>query len=144
MRAYIDRVVKSAGPSGRRPAPTALPVAGALVPLYLVVVVCTLLTLGVLTVVAPAQATAEAWGHSLVVAVFAVLLPLRLRSARTGRRGAVRAVGLIAAALLVVNVVEALLPGFVPAWMQVQMVLVAALMAGVVGDVVRWALTHHA
>ncbi|MEH3076705.1 MAG: hypothetical protein PGN11_08475 [Quadrisphaera sp.] len=137
-------MVNDAGLRGHSPTGTALPLANTLVRLYLVVVVCTLLTLGVLTVVAPAQATAEAWGHSLVVAVFAVLLPLRLRSARTGRRGAVRAVGLIAAALLVVNVVEALLPGFVPAWMQVQMVLVAALMAGVVGDVVRWALTHHA
>ncbi|MBC3762183.1 hypothetical protein ACUN7V_10930 [Quadrisphaera oryzae] len=136
-------MVNENGLYGLSPARTALPLANTLVTAYLLVVVCTLLALGALTVAAPSQANDDAWGHALVVAVFAVLLPLRLRRARQGRRGAVRAVGLIAAVLLVVNVVEALLPGFVPTWMQVQMVLVAVLMAGIVGDVVRWAVTHH-
>ena len=91
----------------------------------------------VLSLAAPQQAPSEAWGHAVVVAVFAVLLPARFRSARRGSVGALRAVGIIAAVLFLVNVVEALLPGFVPPWMRVEMVLVAALMLGVIGLVVK-------
>lgn len=120
----------------------ALPRVTVLVGIYLGVVVLTLAALAVLSVVAPDQATDHAWGHAIVVAGFAVLLPLRLRSAQRGRRGAVRAVGIIAAVLLLANAVEALLPGFVPEWMRVQMIVVALLMLGVVVDVVRWALAH--
>ena len=72
----------------------------------------------------------------------AVLLPLRLRSARAGRRSGLRAVGLISAALLLVNVVEATVPGFLPVWMRVEMVWVAGLMAANVGLVTRVALAE--
>lgn len=118
-----------------------LALAGVLVPVYVSITVATLVVLTVLAKVAPDQATSHAWGHAIVVAVVAIVLPLRLRSAQNGRRSAVRAVGLIAAVLFLVNVVEALIPGFVPTWMRWQMVVVAVLMLGIVLDVVRWAVT---
>lgn len=58
---------------------------------------------------------------------------------QTGRHGAIGAVALISAMLFLVNVVEALVPPFVPVWVRVEMIVVAALMVGVVLDVVRWA-----
>lgn len=73
----------------------------------------------------------------MIVAAFAVLLLVRVRSARGGSVGALRAVGLISAVLLLVNVVEALIPGFVPIWMRVEMVGIAVLMAAVILCVVR-------
>ena len=109
---------------------------------YLVVVLGTLAALLALTFVKPGLATPNAWGHAIVVGAFAVVLPFRLRAAQAGRRGAIRAVGVIAAALLLVNVVEAVLPGFVPLWMKVAMMLVAVLMAGVVVDMARWAVVN--
>lgn len=114
-----------------------------LVTAYIAVVALTVVVLGVLSTVAPKAATANAWGHAVVVAVFALVLPLRLRSARSGKRSAIRAVGLIAAVLLLVNVVEALIPGFVPLWMRVEMIAVAMLMGGVVFDVARCASRDH-
>jgi hypothetical protein len=63
---------------------------------------------------APRQAPREAWVHAIIVAVFALLLPARLRAAQRGSIGALRAVGLISFALFLVNVVEAAIPGFVP------------------------------
>ena len=74
---------------------------------------------------APEQATNEAWGHALIVAFFALLLLVRLRSARSGSTRAVRAIGIIATAMLVVNLVEAALPGVFPGWMRVEMVAIA-------------------
>jgi hypothetical protein len=41
-----------------------------------------------------------------------------------------------------VNVAEALIPAFVPAWMRLEMTLVALLMVGVVLDVTRWAVLN--
>jgi hypothetical protein len=120
-----------------------LPLARVLVIIYVAIVFATLVALIALSIVTPAQATANAWGHAVIVAVFAVLLPLRLRSTRSGRRNAVRAVGVIAAVLFLVNVVEALIPSFVPLWMRVEMVGVALVMAGVVFDVARWAARDH-
>jgi hypothetical protein len=120
-----------------------LPLAPVLVIIYVAIVFATLVALIALSIVTPAQATANAWGHAVIVAVFAVLLPLRLRSTRSGRRNAVRAVGVIAAVLFLVNVVEALIPSFVPLWMRVEMVGVALVMAGVVFDVARWAARDH-
>lgn len=136
---YIDRMVNKELPA---PVTPALPRVTALVGIYLGVVLLTIVALAVMSVIAPDQATEHAWGHAIVVAVFAVLLPLRLRSAQRGRRGAIRAVGIIAAVLLVANVVEALLPGFVPEWMRGQMILVALLMLGVVIEVVRYGIGH--
>lgn len=113
---------------------------GVLVWSYVVIVALTLVTLLVLSAVAPPDASANAWGHAVVVAVFAVVLPLRLRGARAGKRAAVRALGLIAAVLFLVNVVEALIPSFVPGWMRLEMVVIAVLMVGIVLDVTRWAV----
>ena len=50
-----------------------------LVVAYVVVVALTLVALGVLSAARPAEATDEAWGHAVVVAVLAVVLLLRLR-----------------------------------------------------------------
>jgi peptidoglycan/LPS O-acetylase OafA/YrhL len=95
---------------------------------YVVISLGTVIALVVLSGTAPELATNEAWGHAIVVAAFAVLLPLRLRSARRGRPRALRAVTVIAGALVVVNVVEAVLPGVFPAWMRAEMVAIAVLM----------------
>lgn len=70
---------------------------------------------------APHLATSHAWGHAIIVAAFAVLMPLRLRAALGGTRSGLRAVGLISATLFCVNMVEGLVPGFVPTWMRVEM-----------------------
>jgi hypothetical protein len=138
---YIDCMVNT--PSlVRATAALPLPAAVVLIRVYLAVAAATLLALAVLSKAAPQQATSEAWGHAIVVSIFAIVLPLRLRNCRTGRRSAIRAVGLISAVLLLVNVVEALIPGFVPIWMRVEMIAVAALMLGVVLDVVRWAVAE--
>lgn len=134
---YIDRMVNRSSDIVPSSASTPLPVSAVAIRFYLTVVVATLVGLTVLSFTAADQATSNAWGHAIVVSVFAVVLPLRLRSAQTGRRSAIRAVGLIASVLLLVNIVEALLPGFVPFWMRVQMGVVAALMLVVVLEVIR-------
>lgn len=129
---------RRAGATLRKP----LPLAGPLIYIYVVVAFGTLAVLALLAIVSPSLAPQAAWWHTVIVAAFAVLLPLRLRSAEKGRRGAIRAVGLIAAVIFLVNVIEALLPGFVPLWMQVTMIVVGLLMIGVVADVIRWALRN--
>ncbi|WP_285590468.1 hypothetical protein [Actinomycetospora sp. NBRC 106378] len=101
-----------------------------LVAAYVAITVATLVVLAVLSGAAPTLATGEAWGHAVIVGVFAVALPLRLRAARRGARRALTAVVVIASVLALVNVVEALLPAF-PGWMRGEMVVVAALMVGV-------------
>lgn len=78
--------------------------------------------------VAPGQATREAWGHAVIVTVLAFVLVLRLRAARAGSARAVKALGVVAAVLLVVNVVEAALPGAFPGWMRIEMAAIALLM----------------
>lgn len=103
---------------------------------YIGVVVATLVALGLLSVAAPTQAPQEAWIHAVIVAIFAVVLPLRARSAIRGSIGGLRAVGLISAVLLLVNVLEALLPDLFPVWMRIEMIGIAALMAAVVLSVV--------
>ncbi len=104
---------------------------------YVLVVVGTIGLLAVLSAAAPRQAPREAWVHAIIVAVFAVLLPLRLRAAQRGSEAAMRAVGLISSALFLVNVVEAAIPGFVPVWMRIEMVGIAVLMAVLLGFVIR-------
>ena len=103
-----------------------------LVAAYVVLALATLAVLGTLSAAAPAQAGQDAWGHALVVAGFAALLPPRLRAARRGSRRAEVAVVVIAAVLAVANVVEAVLPGVFPGWMRLEMLAVAAVMAAVV------------
>jgi hypothetical protein len=115
---------------------------GVLVSTYVAIVLCTLVGLSILSVTDPAQATRDAWVHALIVAVFAVLLPLRLRSSRTGGRNGLQAVGLISAALFLVNLVDVMIPGLFPGWLRVVMLGIAVLMAAVVGLVIREALTQ--
>ncbi|WP_162938534.1 hypothetical protein [Mycobacterium kyogaense] len=105
--------------------------------LYLVLAVLTLVALLVLSLVDPVAAPQTAWVHAVIVAGFAALLPIRLRSASRGSVAALRAVGLIAATVFLVNVVEALWPGFVPMWMRSEMWVIAALMLGVIALVIR-------
>lgn len=98
-----------------------------LVGLYAVITLGTVVALAVLTGVAARWAPHEAWGHALIVAVFAGVLPLRWRAACRGSARAGRAVRIIAAVLLVVNLVEAFVPAF-PVWMRVQMGVIAMIM----------------
>jgi len=134
---HIGRMANSVGrmvdSSSLRPVAVA-------VRLYVVVTAATVLALAVMVVAAPHLATSHAWGHAIIVAALAVVLPLRLRAAVAGRRSGLRAVGVISAALLDVNDVEALIPGFLPTWMRVQMVGVAVLMAVIVLLVIRAAV----
>ncbi|MGI8680355.1 MAG: hypothetical protein ACR2LX_17040 [Jatrophihabitans sp.] len=108
-----------------------------LVAVYVVVVLATIAALAVLSRTDSDQATADAWVHAVIVGVFAVVLPVRLRAARRGSRRAVVAVGIIATVLLVVNVVEALIPGLFPIWMRIEMAGIAVLMAAVAVLVLR-------
>jgi hypothetical protein len=136
----VDRVVTKSSAPARVP----LTAISAVVWTYLAIALGTIAVLALLAAVAPHQATQEAWVHAAIVAVFAVVLPLRLRAARAGSVGGLRAVGLIAAALFLVNVVEAMLPVLFPLWMRVQMIGVAVLMLVVVLLVIRERRTGHA
>jgi hypothetical protein len=108
-----------------------------LVRAYVVLTIGTIVALIIMEAVAPHLATQEAWGHAVIVVVFAILLPLRLRAARKGSADALRAVAIIASVLLAVNVVEAALPHAFPGWMRIEMVVIAALMAVVITVVIR-------
>jgi hypothetical protein len=104
---------------------------------YLLITVLTLVALLALSMLHPSSAPQTAWVHAVIVAGFAALLPLRLRSAQKGSVRALRAVGLIAAVVFLVNVVEAMWPDFVPLWMRCEMWVTALVMAGVIALVVR-------
>ena len=103
-----------------------------LVTVYVLVVVATIAALALLAAAAPSQATGDAWVHAAIVTVFAVLLPIRLRAARRGDRRAAAAVTVVATVLMVVNVVEAAIPGLFPVWMRIEMIGIAVLMAAIV------------
>lgn len=98
---------------------------------YVAIVLGTVAALGILSATAPHLATRDAWVHAVIVAVFAVVLPLRLRAARAGSPGALRAVGIISAVLFLVNVIEVLIPGLFPLWMRAEMIGIAVVMAAV-------------
>lgn len=108
----------------------------ALVGIYVVVVIATLAALAVMSAAGSHEATQEAWVHAVIVAAFAALLPLRLRAARHDD-SALKAVALIAAVLVVLNIVEALVPGLFPSWMRAEMIAVAALMIALVALTLR-------
>ncbi|HLI36445.1 MAG TPA: hypothetical protein VKV80_03795 [Streptosporangiaceae bacterium] len=110
---------------------------------YVVIALGTLAALGIMSAAAPRMATQQAWVHAVIVAVFAVVLPLRLRPARSGSLSALRAIGLISAVLVLVNVVEVLIPGLFPLWMRVVMIGIAVLMAGVILLVARERLANR-
>lgn len=100
--------------------------------IYVAVVVGTIAALVALSVTGSHLATQDAWGHAVIVAVFAVVLPLRARAARAGSPAALRAVGLISAVLFLVNVIEAMIPGLFPLWMRAEMIGIAVIMAVVI------------
>lgn len=108
-----------------------------LVGVYVVVALATVGALVVLSRTYSDQATQDAWVHAVIVGVFAVLLPTRLRAARRGSHRAVVAVGIIATVLLVANVVEAFIPGLFPMWMRIEMVGIAVLMTAVAVLILR-------
>jgi hypothetical protein len=95
---------------------------------YVALTFATVATLIVMSAVAPRLATSDAWGHAVIVLIFAILLPLRMRAARKGSTRALRALTIMAITLLVVNVVEATLPHAFPGWMRIEMVVIALLM----------------
>ncbi|MGH3425359.1 MAG: hypothetical protein ACRDO8_11550 [Nocardioidaceae bacterium] len=95
---------------------------------YVVVALGTVPALAVLSVAAPDLATPEAWGHAVIVGVLAIVLVFRAWAARNGSAAGLRAVTIIGCVLLVVNLVEAALPGAFPSWMRVEMLVIAALM----------------
>ncbi|PJN36338.1 hypothetical protein CG747_33710 [Streptomyces sp. CB02959] len=99
-----------------------------MVGIYVALAFGTLVALAVMTAVAPSLATSEAWGHAVIVAVFAIVLPLRTRGALRGSGSGLRALTIIGCVLLVVNLVEAALPGVFPSWMRVEMLVIAAMM----------------
>ncbi len=98
---------------------------------YVAIVLGTVVALGILSATAPQLATRNAWVHAVIVAVFAVVLSVRLRAARAGSSGAFRAIGIISAVLFLVNVVEALIPGLFPLWMRAEMTGIAVVMLAV-------------
>jgi len=108
-----------------------------LVGTYVVIVAGTVAALAILSATAPHLATRDAWVHAVIVTVFAVVLPLRLRAAQAGRPGALRAVGIISAVLFLVNVTEAIIPGLFLVWMRAEMIGIAAVMASVILLVIR-------
>jgi hypothetical protein len=82
----------------------------------------TVATIGVLVVRHEDRgfATDEAWGHAIVVLVFAVLLvPAAARAAR-GSRGAYRRLLVVSIVIPVVSVVLVALPDLLPPWMRVE------------------------
>lgn len=103
-----------------------------LVGLYVVVVLGTLAALAVMGLAAPSLATSEAWGHAVIVAVFAIVLPLRARAALRGSSAALRALTIIGSVLAIVNLVEGAIPGAFPAWMRVEMLVIAVMMLALV------------
>jgi hypothetical protein len=107
-----------------------------LVRVYVGIAIATLAALTVLSVAGSPEASEEAWVHAVIVSGFAVLLPLRARAAQQ-KAQALTAVGVIAAVLVLVNGVEALIPGLFPVWMRVEMAGISALMAALGVMVVR-------
>lgn len=100
-----------------------------LVAAYVLLTVASIVVLVIMSATGSEQATSAAWGHAVIVAVLAVLLPLRMRAARRGSSAAARAVMIIALVVLVVNLIEAALPHAFPGWMRIEMVAVAVVMA---------------
>lgn len=109
-----------------------LAAASVVVRAYAVLTAATVAALIVMSAVAPRLATSNAWGHAVIVVIFVILLPLRMRAARKGSTRALRGMTIMAVAVLAVNVVEAALPQF-PGWMRIEMAVIAVLMALLVG-----------
>lgn len=96
--------------------------------LYAMAVLAAVGTLVALSVTDPALATAAAWGHAVVVAVFLPLLVLRVRGVAAGKSRAATFVMVIGCVVGAVNLVEALLPRTFPVWMRAQMLAIVVIM----------------
>jgi hypothetical protein len=99
---------------------------------YAALTALSIILLIIFSAAAPQLATSDAWGHAVIVVIFAFVLPLRLR--RVGKNptpGGVRAGIIIASVLLAVNLVEALLPMF-PGWMRGEMAVIVILMIAMI------------
>lgn len=118
--------------STREPRSAVLAAASVVVRAYVVLTAATVAALIVMSAVAPRLATSNAWGHAAIVAVFVILLPLRMRAARKDSTRALRGVTVMAVAVFAVNVAEAALPQF-PGWMRIEMAVTAVLMALLAG-----------
>jgi hypothetical protein len=90
--------------------------------LLLAYLAATVGTLGVLAArhADAAFATDEAWGHAIVVLVFAALLVPAASRAAKGSRGAYRRLLIVSIVIPVVSVVLVALPHFLPAWMRIE------------------------
>lgn len=104
--------------------------------LYSVIALATIGALIVFSITKPSLVNKDAWVHAVIVGVFAFILPLRARAASSGKQSALRAIGIISAVLFLVNIVEALLPNVMPAWIRVIMFVIAAIMICIVGLVI--------
>jgi hypothetical protein len=92
----------------------------------------TIVLLVIFSAAVPSLATSDAWGHAIIVVIFAFVLPLRLRAVRKNPTpGGVRAGIIIASVLLAVNLVEAFLPMF-PGWMRVEMAVIVIVMLALI------------
>lgn len=100
---------------------------------YVVIALGTVPALLVMSMTVPSLATGEAWGHAVIVGALSIVLLFRARAAGRGGVAGLRSVVVIGCVLLVVNLVEAALPGVFPLWMRVEMLVVAALMVVMVG-----------
>lgn len=109
---------------------------------YSVIALVAIAALAVFSITRPSLVNEDAWVHCIVVGVFALVLPLRAKAAAE-KRSALRATGIIAAVLFVVNVVEAFLPNFMPTWLRVVMVAIALIMACIVGLVTNVSLKER-
>lgn len=105
--------------------------------LYSVIALATIGALIIFSIAKPSLINKDAWVHAIIVGVFAVVLPLRARAALRGKHSALRATGIISAVLFLVNVVEGLLPNFMPLWIRVSMFLIATIMIFIVGLVIN-------
>ncbi|MFE5163639.1 hypothetical protein ACFRNT_35150 [Streptomyces sp. NPDC056697] len=122
---YIDRMVNNA--SAKPASVTPRKAVSALIGIYIATALCTVVALAMMTWAAPELATREAWGHAVIVAVFAVVLAARLRAMKRGSLRALRAVRIITGVLFAVNALQAAMPSF-PGWMRTEMGATSAVM----------------
>lgn len=111
--------------------------------LYSFLAVLTVILLGIFSVTKSQLATKDAWVHAIIVVVFAVVVPVRANAARNGNRSALRATGIIASVLFLVNIIEGLVPNFMPMWIRADMFVVATLMACIIGTVINISLSKE-
>lgn len=81
--------------------------------------------------------TDHAWGHEVILLVFAVVLVLVARRAAEGHRRAYLRLRIVAVVVPVASLVVAAIPGFLPGWMRIEQVVYGLWLVGVA------VLAHH-